>query len=262
MAFYNLRVLQLHHPGDLRDELRKINAASPQINDQTAQGTFRAVKLERIPSKLARFLYQELVLEGGAVVLPARLDDRAGEADVLLLGTRYQLQHLAIRIRTQSESDLNLLADELERVLDLFDQPLRGAMKIGAAEFQWGARTYVMGIVNVTPDSFSGDAILATENTGNTEKGIDRAVAQAEQMIADGADSTELMTLIQRHFDHTWADRNGETFQRRTQIPIIGDAIFQRNDYLGFFNFLFNDFIHACAPFAKFLHHLFLRATS
>ncbi len=187
MAFYNLRVLQLYHPGDLRDELRKINAASPQINDQTAQGTFRAVKLERIPSKLARFLYQELVLEGGAVVLPARLDDRAGEADVLLLGTRYQLQHLAVRIRTQSESDLNLLADELERALDLFDHPLRGAMKIGAAEFQWGARTYVMGIVNVTPDSFSGDGVIT-----QTTNFVDRAVAQAEQMVAEGADILDI----------------------------------------------------------------------
>ena len=28
---------------------------------------------------------------------------------------------------------------------------------IGAHEFIWGERTYVMGVVNVTPDSFSGD---------------------------------------------------------------------------------------------------------
>ncbi|KKL81798.1 hypothetical protein LCGC14_1991120, partial [marine sediment metagenome] len=32
-------------------------------------------------------------------------------------------------------------------------------MTIGGREFVWGGRTYVMGIVNVTPDSFSGDGV-------------------------------------------------------------------------------------------------------
>ena len=32
---------------------------------------------------------------------------------------------------------------------------------VGNQTFKWGARTYVMGILNVTPDSFSGDGILA-----------------------------------------------------------------------------------------------------
>lgn len=201
MALHNLRVLQLHSPEDLRAELNKIDAGSPQLIDQIAQGTFRAIKLEHTPLKLARFLYQELMLEGGLVSLPPRLASRdrvAGDADILLLGTRYQLQHLTVRIRTQSEipvlgeveEELDLLANDLERALDLFDHPLHGAMKIGSANFHWGAQTYVMGIVNVTPDSFSGDGVLATGGTDapRTEERIDRAVAQAEQMIEDGAD--------------------------------------------------------------------------
>jgi len=188
LTLYNLRVLQLHSPDDLRAELRQIDAASLQLNDQVARGAGRAIKLERVPLKLARFLYQELVLEGGEVVLPPRLDDRAaGGADVLLLGTRHQLQHLAVRIRTQSDSDLNLLADDLERALDLFEHSRRGAIKIGAVDFQWGVRTYVMGIVNVTPDSFSGDGIIAPATDF-----VDRAIAQAQQMVADGADILDI----------------------------------------------------------------------
>jgi dihydropteroate synthase len=192
LASYNLRVLQLDTPAALLAELRKIAADSSQWRDQIAQGTCRAIKLERVPLRLARFLYQELSLEGGTAALPSRLASREyarEDADVLLLGTRYQLQHLVVRLHTQSEGELSLLADELERALDLFDHPLRGAMKIGAADFEWGARTYVMGIVNVTPDSFSGDGIFAT---GNTEEWIERAVARAEQMLADGADILDL----------------------------------------------------------------------
>ena len=188
MALYNLRVLHIHHPDDLRAELQKIDADPAQLRDQVAQGTFRAVKLERAPLRLARFLYQELMLEGGTIALPPRLDERAsGSADVLLLGTRYQLQHLAVRIRTQNESELNVLAGQLERALALFDQPLRGTLKVGALNFAWGARTYVMGIVNVTPDSFSGDGLIA--QSGNF---IEPAVAQAEQMLADGADMLDI----------------------------------------------------------------------
>ncbi len=34
-----------------------------------------------------------------------------------------------------------------------------GITRCGNMEFRWGQRTYVMGIVNVDPDSFSGDGL-------------------------------------------------------------------------------------------------------
>jgi dihydropteroate synthase len=59
-------------------------------------------------------------------------------------------------------------------------------MRIGQREFVWGERTYVMGVINVTPDSFSGDGLLAA---GGAERDpVSAAVAQARQMVADGAD--------------------------------------------------------------------------
>ncbi len=36
----------------------------------------------------------------------------------------------------------------------------RGSLKLRRAQLHWGARTYVMAIVNVTPDSFSGDGVV------------------------------------------------------------------------------------------------------
>lgn len=39
------------------------------------------------------------------------------------------------------------------------DSRSRGAIRAGGADLIWGKRTYVMGIVNVTPDSFSGDGL-------------------------------------------------------------------------------------------------------
>src|SRR3989442_4699290 len=51
-------------------------------------------------------------------------------------------------------------------------------IRIGNRTFSWGSRTSGMGIVNVSPDSFSGDGVLA----------VDAAAAQARQMEAEGAD--------------------------------------------------------------------------
>jgi dihydropteroate synthase len=51
--------------------------------------------------------------------------------------------------------------------------------EIGGHTFEWGSRTYVMGIVNVTPDSFSGDGLGADR---------DAAVAQGLRMVEEGAD--------------------------------------------------------------------------
>ncbi|KAA0008695.1 MAG: dihydropteroate synthase [Thermoplasmata archaeon] len=52
-------------------------------------------------------------------------------------------------------------------------------MKIGKKVFRWGERTYIMGVLNVTPDSFSdGGRYLDPE----------RAVERALEMQAQGAD--------------------------------------------------------------------------
>ena len=63
---------------------------------------------------------------------------------------------------------------------------------IGNRPFRWGDRTFVMGIINTTPDSFSGDGVLAGTGPGGTATGagdpVERAVAVARRMVADGAD--------------------------------------------------------------------------
>jgi len=54
-------------------------------------------------------------------------------------------------------------------------------------KFNWGAQTYVMGILNLTPDSFSGDGLVGAAGGA----GIDRtaaAVRQAQSFVQAGAD--------------------------------------------------------------------------
>ncbi len=56
---------------------------------------------------------------------------------------------------------------------------LLNTTRIGNTEFRWGERTYVIGICNLSPDSFSGDGL------GND---IEAVVALAKRMVAEGAD--------------------------------------------------------------------------
>jgi len=64
-----------------------------------------------------------------------------------------------------------------------------GETRIGPQTFRWGERTYVMGILNVTPDSFSGDGLLPADGDATRGKGwIDVAVDQARAMASEGAD--------------------------------------------------------------------------
>jgi len=55
----------------------------------------------------------------------------------------------------------------------------------GERRLDWGQQTYVMGIVNVTPDSFAGDGLV--EETLTQDAIIQRAVTQAQRFVEDGA---------------------------------------------------------------------------
>ncbi len=56
------------------------------------------------------------------------------------------------------------------------------SLQIGSHTFHWGSRTYVMGILNITPDSFSGDGLMAHGDR------IELAVRQADHFLKHGAE--------------------------------------------------------------------------
>lgn len=60
--------------------------------------------------------------------------------------------------------------------------------EIDGHRFEWGVRTYVMGIVNVTPDSFSGDG-LGSDTDAAVEQGL-RMVREGADMLDVGGEST------------------------------------------------------------------------
>jgi dihydropteroate synthase/2-amino-4-hydroxy-6-hydroxymethyldihydropteridine diphosphokinase len=66
-------------------------------------------------------------------------------------------------------------------------------MPVGSQLWSWGSKSYLMGILNITPDSFSGDGLLARQ-----EDVVDAAVAQAGRFLAAGADCLDVGGLSTR----------------------------------------------------------------
>lgn len=101
-------------------------------------------------------------------------------------------------------------------------EPHPAPIQIGDTTFQWGVRTYLMGIVNVTPDSFSGDGIL--------DPG--RAAEQAIRMVELGADLIDIGAESTRP-DHVAIDADEEwrrlehslmAVRRQVDVPITVDT--------------------------------------
>ena len=78
-------------------------------------------------------------------------------------------------------------------------------------ELAWGSRTFVVGILNVTPDSFSGDGLTTRPDP------VAAAVAQALRMAAEGADVLDIGGESTRP-GHVGVDADEEL---RRVVPVV-----------------------------------------
>jgi dihydropteroate synthase len=144
----------------------------------SAKSDFIALKLEAVPCVAANVLKQEMLARGGDCAVHrdcVTLDTEVTGA--LLTGTRAQFGDLVEKLQSQGFGlpgigrEISALLANLER------RP--SPVTIRGRTLAVGERTLIMGIVNVTPDSFSGDGL------GDD---VGAAVQQALRMVAEGAD--------------------------------------------------------------------------
>ena len=90
--------------------------------------------------------------------------------------------------------------------------------RIGPTTFRWGERTFVMGILNVTPDSFSGDGLLTPDGAGDAPGDpIEAAVVAGRRMVDEGADLLDVGGESTRP-GHVAVEADEE---RRRVVPVI-----------------------------------------
>jgi dihydropteroate synthase len=180
----NVRVLKLDTPAKLVAEMRKIGCSPQGMEIMAPKAAFRTVKVEGLNFAAANIVKQEMLAHGGeAVTSRAALSTKEEDSDVLILGTLRHFQDLIRKLRLQPFKSLVRLASELELALARYAGEELEPLQIGDRLFVWGERTYIMGVVNATPDSFSGDGLAYD---------VDRALAQGERMAEEGADLIDI----------------------------------------------------------------------
>jgi dihydropteroate synthase len=187
MSAFNTRILSRIDPASLHAEMQAIDADPAGIRLMVPKGLFHAVRVDNVPYAAASILKQEMLAKGGeAVVSRSVYKGQGGRSGVLLLGTEAQYHDVIPKLRLQPMRSLHTIADDLEGLL----ARLHGApppLTIGPLHCVWGTRTYVMGILNVTPDSFSGDGLAARFEPGSPAL-VEAALGQARRMVQEGAD--------------------------------------------------------------------------
>lgn len=146
-----------------------------------------ALKAHGVPTSLANSLLACAHQMGAFAIAQPH---RETACDLVLAGPATALEALAQFLPSfNEESAAQALAGEIAEALQAYQGPFYPTCRIGSREFTWGERTYVMGILNVTPDSFSGDGLLAN---GGEASFLERVVSQALRMLAEGADILDI----------------------------------------------------------------------
>lgn len=170
------RVLRVVGHREAERLMATMGVEAREIPPLTQKVLHRLVQVGPLPNPLARSLKSHFTHLGGDAAIPGAAYDQDGESEVILIGRLDQLASLCRR--------LEIGVPELRRVGDVLDQALRRDAVVGGEiaarnfRLECGRATTIMGILNVTPDSFSD---------GGQFEAVEAAVKRGVEMVAEGA---------------------------------------------------------------------------
>lgn len=174
----NIRLKEIKNLEEAEEELLKIGCDKYGIGLMAPKAIHRIIKIEDLEVRTANVLKQEMLSIGGeCAVAKGTIAFKNRTTDALLMGTLKQYNGVISKLKEQPFK-LKELAEKLKYLLE--SKPK--TMKIGNRKFKFGTRTYIMGIINITSDSFSGDGILD----------VDGAIDRALEMESQGADIIDI----------------------------------------------------------------------
>jgi dihydropteroate synthase len=171
-------VLQADREADLVREMREIGVDPAGIALMAPKGRHRTLRLEGLSPWQANLLKQEMLSLGGeAAVHRGAIDCSATMTAALLMGTEKHFRSLQVKLQSQPPA-MKRIGQEVRVALEDYDRR-RFPLTLGSRRLELGDRTFVMGIVNVSPDSFyDGGRHFSTE----------RAVEHGRRLAQEGAD--------------------------------------------------------------------------
>jgi dihydropteroate synthase len=162
----------------LAEEMQRIGVSHEGIQIMAKKGRIILIKLENLSRIECNILKQTMLSAGGDVAVHKNiLDEKTDKSDALIIGTRSQFLHLLSRLREQPWR-MPDIARIIEKTVQNFTRN-EFVIKTPKGDLQTGRKTLIMGILNVTPDSFYD---------GGRYLDKDRAIEHAIYMFENGAD--------------------------------------------------------------------------
>lgn len=219
------RVLVITNQETARQELQKLGCDPQGVAIMTQKAIFKTIKLENVPTKAANLLKQTFLAKGGEVAVARGTADLSVPAtDVIICATAKQF-HVALRQLKAQPWGLPVLAESVEEVM-------RNDAAFPARQYTWkdhnlllqNGHTLVMGILNVTPDSFSDGGRYHTVETAI--KQAERLIEQGAEIIDLGAESTRPYGAVQidSHIELNRLMPILEQLVHRSKVPISIDT--------------------------------------
>ena len=170
----NPHVLVLRDVAEARAALSHIRVSGAGIDIMEKKALFRVVRVRGLDIRAANILKQEMLSRGGEVATSREVYElHGGSADCLIMGTLTQYERLLPKLK-QQPFGLRRLAGAIETVLRHYDEHVPA----GPPGLDLSDAPLLMGVLNVTPDSFSD---------GGSYAGAGEAVRAALAMAEEGA---------------------------------------------------------------------------
>ncbi len=182
MKRFKARIISIEHD-KLKDEiLNQVNPTEIGATKVSNKGKFYTVLIENVKSVVANVIKQEMLSIGAdAAVAKGALDLSVDRCNVVLVGNLKQYKQLAIKIKAQPFS-LKYLGMEILELIENFNKKSYTLYSKGKA-ININRKTYIMGILNVTPDSFSDGGEYIKKEI---------ALKRTEEMLNQGADFIDI----------------------------------------------------------------------
>ncbi|MFH1784466.1 MAG: dihydropteroate synthase [bacterium] len=177
------RIVEISNPQEAERRMKDIGVHPEGIKWMKDKSIFRALEVEGINNKAANILKQEMLSIGGEVAVPAGiLEFKGGSSRVLMTGTLKHYNLLISKLKIQPFGLVHL-AGQISNTLKEREKGKTFNLKCGKYRLKLGAKPRVMGVLNITPDSFSD---------GGRFDNIDAALRHAEDMVKAGADIIDI----------------------------------------------------------------------
>ena len=185
---FGARVLEVTTLAEIAREIERTESDPEGVGIMTRKGRIYPVTLSGVPLKAAPLLKQELLSVGGDAAHARGIADHSvATTTTVVLATWGQYHRLLPKLRRQPFR-LKELADEVDRALRSYvthgPRTVRGAHRT----FSLGDRPRVMGVVNVTPDSFSDGGRFLDPTAAVAE--VERQAAEGATIVDVGGEST------------------------------------------------------------------------